>query len=123
MTWPVGNKRSISLITFVVIPLLLLSIYFYSLSPVPRVGVSALQSEQIPQKFSSMTKYIVTLKKDASNEEYDKAKKQAVEEGGKIVDEYTLIKGFVVEYPADTVHSLASNTNLNVEQDGEVHTQ
>ncbi|KAL1987815.1 hypothetical protein VTN96DRAFT_2218 [Rasamsonia emersonii] len=70
-----------------------------------------------------MPLFNVTLKKDASPEELEKAKQQAKEQGGVIKHEYTLIKGFTVEYPEDQVSVLQSNEHLHVEQDGEVKTQ
>jgi hypothetical protein len=36
----------------------------------------------------------ITLKKDAPKEELDAAKKHVTDQGGKIVNEFTLIKGF-----------------------------
>jgi len=65
----------------------------------------------------------VTLKLDASPEELEKAKEQAKTEGGIIRHEYTLIKGFTVEYPDDHVNVLQTNEFVNVEQDGGVTTQ
>ena len=41
------------------------------------------------------TNYLkVTLKKDAPKEQLDAAKKHVTDQGGKIVNEFTLIKGF-----------------------------
>ncbi|KAL2219576.1 hypothetical protein M432DRAFT_639161 [Thermoascus aurantiacus ATCC 26904] len=65
----------------------------------------------------------VTLKKDASPEELEKAKEHAKANGGVIKHEYTLIKGFTVEYPDDQVNVLQTNEHVHVEQDGEVKTQ
>jgi hypothetical protein len=65
----------------------------------------------------------VTLKKDSSPEELEKAKEQVKEQGGTIKHEYTLIKGFTVEYPDDHVNVLESSEHLHVERDGEVKTQ
>ncbi|PWY71755.1 hypothetical protein BO70DRAFT_399445 [Aspergillus heteromorphus CBS 117.55] len=67
--------------------------------------------------------YNVTLKKDSPPEELQKAKDKAVEQGGSIKHEYTLIKGFTVEYPADHVSVLESSDHIHVEQDGEVSIQ
>jgi predicted enzyme related to lactoylglutathione lyase len=36
----------------------------------------------------------ITLKKDAPKEQLDAAKKHVTDQGGKIVNEFTLIKGF-----------------------------
>ncbi|KAK2742770.1 hypothetical protein FQN55_007713 [Onygenales sp. PD_40] len=65
----------------------------------------------------------VTLKKDAPPAELEKAKQEARNSGGTIKHEYTLIKGFTVEYPDDHVKVLQTTEHLHVEQDGEVHTK
>ncbi|PKY01589.1 hypothetical protein P168DRAFT_321171 [Aspergillus campestris IBT 28561] len=70
-----------------------------------------------------MTLYNVTLRKDAPPEELEKAKEQARKEGGDIKHEFSLIKGFTVEYPADAVRALETNEHVHVEQDGEMKTQ
>ncbi|KAL2797046.1 hypothetical protein BJX66DRAFT_298657 [Aspergillus keveii] len=70
-----------------------------------------------------MPLYNVTLKKDSPPEALDKAKDDAVKSGGTIKHEYTLIKGFTVEYPDDSVGTLEANEHIHVEQDGEVRIQ
>ncbi|KAL1998990.1 hypothetical protein VTN02DRAFT_5224 [Thermoascus thermophilus] len=70
-----------------------------------------------------MPLFNVTLKKDASPEELEKVKEQAKANGGVIKHEYTLIKGFTVEYPEDQVNVLQTNEHVHVEQDGEIKTQ
>ncbi|KAK1088172.1 hypothetical protein LTR33_000682 [Friedmanniomyces endolithicus] len=65
----------------------------------------------------------VSLKDGASADQLDAAKKQVTDQGGKITNEFKLIKGFTAEFPADKVHSLQSNEHLNVEADGQVKTQ
>ncbi|KAK3651116.1 hypothetical protein LTR56_005880 [Elasticomyces elasticus] len=74
----------------------------------------------------------VSLKDGASAEQLDAcvkypralvAKKQVTEQGGKIINEFKLIKGFTAEFPEDKVHTLQSNEHLNVENDGQVKTQ
>ncbi|MCJ1359910.1 MAG: hypothetical protein MMC33_009913 [Icmadophila ericetorum] len=67
--------------------------------------------------------YMVTLKPDASPAELEKAKESATSSGGKITDEFTLIKGFAVEYPDDHAGVLESNEHVTVEKDSEVKTQ
>ncbi|KAI9811896.1 MAG: hypothetical protein M1827_005247 [Pycnora praestabilis] len=67
--------------------------------------------------------YNVTLKEGASAEELQKAKETAKSQDGKIMHEFTLIKGFTVEFPDDKVGALESNDHIHVEQDGEVKTQ
>lgn len=65
----------------------------------------------------------VTLKEGASADELEKAKKSVADQGGKVTHEFKLIKGFTAEFPADTVHSLATNDHVTVEADQEVKTQ
>ncbi|KAI9847117.1 MAG: hypothetical protein M1838_001021 [Thelocarpon superellum] len=67
--------------------------------------------------------YNVTLKENASPAELEKAKEDAKAQGGTIKHEYTLIKGFTVEFPDDRVHTFQSNDHVHVEVDGEVKTQ
>ena len=48
----------------------------------------------------------ITLKKDAPKEELEAAKKKVTDQGGKIVNEFTLIKGFTYVYTAlSAVHA------------------
>ncbi|KIW78125.1 hypothetical protein Z517_07958 [Fonsecaea pedrosoi CBS 271.37] len=65
----------------------------------------------------------VTLKENASPEELTKAKEKAKADGGEIKHEFTLIKGFTVEFPDDKVGVLQTNEHIHVEQDSEVRTQ
>ncbi|KAG6008481.1 hypothetical protein E4U43_000149, partial [Claviceps pusilla] len=51
------------------------------------------------------------------------AKESAIKQGGKITQEYTLIKGFAVELKDDTITTLEANENVKaVEKDGKVST-
>ncbi|KAF1836422.1 hypothetical protein BDW02DRAFT_566999 [Decorospora gaudefroyi] len=70
-----------------------------------------------------MAQFNITLKKDAPKEELEAAKKHVTDQGGKIVHEFTLIKGFTAEIPDDAVSTLESNDKITVEKDAEVHTQ
>ncbi|KAF2127605.1 hypothetical protein P153DRAFT_52284 [Dothidotthia symphoricarpi CBS 119687] len=70
-----------------------------------------------------MAQFNVTLAKDAPHEELDKAKQHVKDQGGKIVHEFTLIKGFTAEIPDDAVSTLSSNKHVTVEKDSEVKTQ
>ncbi|MCJ1326598.1 hypothetical protein MMC10_003263 [Thelotrema lepadinum] len=70
-----------------------------------------------------MPVFMVTLKDNAPPSELEKAKEAATSQGGKITHEYTLMKGFSVEYPAGTVTTLQSNDHVDVEADQEVKTQ
>ncbi|OAA39858.1 Proteinase inhibitor, propeptide [Beauveria brongniartii RCEF 3172] len=66
-----------------------------------------------------MPTYIVTLKDDASPEQVKEAKAKCVEQGGKIIHEYDIIKGFSVSYPEDAITTLESNPYVKaVEPDG-----
>ncbi|ETS01969.1 hypothetical protein M419DRAFT_79498 [Trichoderma reesei RUT C-30] len=53
-----------------------------------------------------------------------RAKKKATDAGAKITQEYSLIKGFAVEYPEGTVVALDQDPNVqSVEKDHVVTTQ
>ncbi|RGP76792.1 peptidase inhibitor i9 [Fusarium longipes] len=71
-----------------------------------------------------MPSYIVTCKEDATDEQVQSAKQHATDQGGKITHEYSLIKGFAVEFPNDSVQTLESHEHIQaVEHDGEMRTQ
>ncbi|KAJ5467610.1 Proteinase inhibitorpropeptide [Penicillium sp. IBT 31633x] len=70
-----------------------------------------------------MPLYNITLKADAPVDELEKAKATAIEKGGVIRHEYSIIKGFTVEFPDDSVQTFESTEHVHVEQDGEVTTQ
>ncbi|KAF2456222.1 hypothetical protein BDY21DRAFT_348269 [Lineolata rhizophorae] len=65
----------------------------------------------------------VTLKEGASPDQLDAAKKAVADQGGKVVHEYKLIKGFTAEFPPDAVHTMKTNEHITVEADQEVRTQ
>lgn len=57
-----------------------------------KINVHLLSS---PRSRTLLTQFLqVTLKKDADAAQLDQAKKQVTDQGGKIVNEYTLIKAF-----------------------------
>ncbi|KAJ5943597.1 hypothetical protein N7516_003765 [Penicillium verrucosum] len=70
-----------------------------------------------------MPLYNITLKTDAPVEELEKAKATAREKGGIIRHEYSIIKGFTVEFPDDNVQAFESTKHVHVEQDGDVTTK
>ncbi|KAL1860405.1 hypothetical protein VTK73DRAFT_7360 [Phialemonium thermophilum] len=71
-----------------------------------------------------MPTYIVTCKDNATPEQIEQAKKHAIDNGGKIGHEYSLIKGFSVTFPDDAVQTLESHEHVKaVEKDQEVKTQ
>ncbi|KAH7371383.1 hypothetical protein BKA66DRAFT_469699 [Pyrenochaeta sp. MPI-SDFR-AT-0127] len=70
-----------------------------------------------------MPQYNVTLNKDASKDDLEKAKQHVKDQGGEIVSEFSLIKGFTAKIPDDAVSTLQSNDKITVEADGEVTTQ
>ncbi|KAK0666094.1 hypothetical protein QBC41DRAFT_156535 [Cercophora samala] len=73
---------------------------------------------------ATMPSYIVTCKDDASPEQIEAAKQHAKDQGGEITHEYTLIKGFAVKFPEDSVQTLANHEHVkDVEADQEVRTQ
>ncbi|KAK3318275.1 peptidase inhibitor I9 [Apodospora peruviana] len=71
-----------------------------------------------------MPSYIVTCKEDATPEQVEATKKHAIEQGGKIGHEYSLIKGFQVTFPEGSVSTLEKHEHVkDVEKDQEVKTQ
>ncbi|KAH6631568.1 hypothetical protein F5144DRAFT_602378 [Chaetomium tenue] len=71
-----------------------------------------------------MPSYIITCKKDASDDQVEAAKQHARDQGGQIGHEYSLIKGFQVTFPEDTVQTMKSHDSVDaVELDKEVRTQ
>lgn len=71
-----------------------------------------------------MPTYIVTCKDDATPDQVQAAKDHATSQGGKIGHEYNLIKGFSVEFPADSVQTLQNHEHIKeVEADQEMRTQ
>jgi len=71
-----------------------------------------------------MAKYIFTCKEDASDENVADLKQKIKNQGGTIVEEYTIIKGFVVSLPDDAVNTFDSHPSVeSVEPDGEIKTQ
>ncbi|KAG5925498.1 hypothetical protein E4U42_004236 [Claviceps africana] len=70
-----------------------------------------------------MTSYIITLKDDTTKDEVEAAKQQAIDQGGKIIQSWMLIKGFAVEMDDDAVTTLESNPHiLTIEKDSLVCT-
>ncbi|KUJ16646.1 uncharacterized protein LY89DRAFT_734740 [Mollisia scopiformis] len=68
-----------------------------------------------------MVRHIVNCKTKA---DVEPAKKLVEEQGGKIVDTYTLIPAFVVDMPKDSVSAFESSPHIEtVELDSEVKTQ
>ncbi|KAJ5955083.1 Proteinase inhibitor propeptide [Penicillium viridicatum] len=71
-----------------------------------------------------MSSYIITCKPDATDDQVQAVKDHAKEQGGTIGHEYSLIKGFAVSFPEDTVHSLDSHPHVeHIEADKEMKTQ
>ncbi|ROT38708.1 protease propeptide/inhibitor [Sodiomyces alkalinus F11] len=65
--------------------------------------------------------YIVTCKKDATPEQVQAAKQHAIDQGGKIGHEYSLIKGFSVTFDSDSIRTLEEHEHIDaVEADQEV---
>ncbi|PKS08801.1 hypothetical protein jhhlp_003410 [Lomentospora prolificans] len=71
-----------------------------------------------------MPTYIVICKSDATPEQVKKTKDDAIAKGGKIGHEYSLINGFSVDFPEDSVNTLAAHEHVDhVELDQTVKTQ
>ncbi|KAH7137130.1 hypothetical protein B0J13DRAFT_448470, partial [Dactylonectria estremocensis] len=65
----------------------------------------------------------VSCKDDASPDQIQEAKQHAIDQGGKIEHEYSLIKGFSVKFDDDAVNTLESHPHVKaVEADGERRT-
>ncbi|KAM0358478.1 hypothetical protein HYE67_009787 [Fusarium culmorum] len=70
-----------------------------------------------------MPAYIITCKEDATDEQVQSAKQHAKDQGGEITHEYSLIKGFAVKFPEDSVSTLERHPHIHtVEHDGEMKT-
>ncbi|KAK1771294.1 hypothetical protein QBC33DRAFT_523212 [Phialemonium atrogriseum] len=83
-----------------------------------------LTSRPFSSHLAIMPTYIVTCKDDATPEQVAQAKKHATDQGGKIGHEYSLIKGFSVSFPEDSVTTLEKHEHVKaVEKDQEVKTQ
>lgn len=73
---------------------------------------------------SDSKKYIVTLKDSASDADVASVKSKVSSLGGKVLDEFSLIKGFTAHLPAVHSESLKEHDHvLHVEEDKEVHIQ
>ncbi|OGE56773.1 hypothetical protein PENARI_c002G01243 [Penicillium arizonense] len=71
-----------------------------------------------------MPDYIITFKPDASDNEMQEFKDHAIDQGGYIVQEYSLIKGFAVSFSEKIVTSLETHPLVDrVEEDIQVQTQ
>lgn len=68
--------------------------------------------------------YIVTLKETASTEDVHGLKLVISEQGGKVLDEFSLIKGFLVKLPEQAASFIKSHNLVNtIEEDKEVKIQ
>lgn len=74
---------------------------------------------------SGLQGYIITLKETCPDSEANSIKSKISELGGKVTNEFTLIKAFSVELPAVHVESLPKDFAgiATIEEDKEVHTQ
>ncbi|KAE8323124.1 hypothetical protein BDV39DRAFT_182726 [Aspergillus sergii] len=71
-----------------------------------------------------MPSYIVSCKEDATDEQVQEAKQHAINQGGRITHEYTLIKGFAVTFPEDAISTLETHEHVKaVEEDVVMTTQ
>lgn len=68
--------------------------------------------------------YIVTLAESCPHDDAAKLKLQVSEKGGKIVEEFSLIKGFVVKLNAPLADFIKDHHFVHsIEEDKEVHIQ
>lgn len=73
---------------------------------------------------SDTKNYIVTLKEDASDSQSSTVKSKISELGGSIVNEFSLIKGFVAKLPSIHSSSIGDHEAVaTIEEDKEVHIQ
>lgn len=69
-------------------------------------------------------KYIITLKESASTADLSTVKEKVTSLGGSILDEYSLIKGFLIKLPAIHSSSIGEHDLIaTIEEDKEVHIQ
>lgn len=68
--------------------------------------------------------FIVTLKETASDADLSGVKQKVSDLGGKVVSEFSLIKGFVAKFPLIHASSIKEDSAvLTVEEDSEVKIQ
>lgn len=73
---------------------------------------------------SDQKNYIVTLKDSASTDQISTVKLKVGELGGKILDEFSLIKGFSVKLPHAAADAIGKHDLVNsIEEDKEVKIQ
>ncbi|KAJ5106435.1 hypothetical protein N7456_003110 [Penicillium angulare] len=71
-----------------------------------------------------MPNYIVKCRDGASEDDIKAVKSQVEDQGGKVTHDYSLIKGFAVEFPDDLVSTFSGHPHVEyVEADGEATTQ
>ncbi|RCK58791.1 Protease B inhibitor 2 [Candida viswanathii] len=99
---------------------------FLLVSIVTILGYRSLISIASTRKLSTMSDlqgYIITLKESCPDAEASSIKSKVGELGGKVTNEFTLIKAFSVELPAIHVESLPKDFSgiATIEEDKEVH--
>ncbi|KAF1823312.1 uncharacterized protein K489DRAFT_355243 [Dissoconium aciculare CBS 342.82] len=62
----------------------------------------------------------VSLQDGADASKLEAAKKTVTDQGGKIIKEFKLVKGFTAELPDDKVSALSSDEHINVEADKQI---
>ncbi|KAJ5278867.1 hypothetical protein N7478_004239 [Penicillium angulare] len=71
-----------------------------------------------------MPSFIVKCHEGVSDDQIQTLKKQIEEQGGNITQDFSIIKGFGVEFPEDRVSMFANHEHIEfIEADGEVTTQ
>ncbi|EGW35450.1 uncharacterized protein SPAPADRAFT_58684 [Spathaspora passalidarum NRRL Y-27907] len=69
----------------------------------------------------SLKSYIITLKEDVSDVDFNSVKSLIGDLGGEITNEFTLIKGFAAKLPGEVSALTKDDRILHVEEDKEVH--
>ncbi|CAX42103.1 protease B inhibitor, putative [Candida dubliniensis CD36] len=91
----------------------------------PSTSSSSTANINTKSAMSDSKGYIITLKDTCPDSEASSIKSKITELGGKITNEFSLIKGFSAQLP--TIHAEALPKDFagiaNIEEDGEVRTQ
>ncbi|KAL7895375.1 hypothetical protein HDV64DRAFT_100584 [Trichoderma sp. TUCIM 5745] len=90
----------------------------------PNIAIASSHHVLSTTNSPKMPAYIVTLHDDATDAQVAAAKQKATDAGGKITQEYSLIKGFAVEFPQGSVSTLEQDPSVKaVEADSVMRTQ
>ena len=123
------NKKLTGLILLAIISIITL-FNFKTISQITAIRsfvspASSTTNTNTKSTMSDSKGYIITLKDTCADSEASSIKSKITELGGKITNEFSLIKGFSAQLP--TIHAEALPKDFagiaNIEEDGEVRTQ